>query len=98
MMRSTARPLAAWAFSPAFSKSRKAFLICLCSSLSSTMASVDMSLLGRVGPGVVDVPRGRPRHAGGGAGYGTAVAEKVLGSVLLAVLLLLAPGCRPSQP
>src|SRR3954462_2884035 len=44
-MESTSFPLVAWAVSPAFSKSAKTLRICLCSSRSSTMASVDMRLL-----------------------------------------------------
>src|SRR3954471_1811806 len=43
MIRFTMRSFAAVAFSPAFSNSRNAFLICLWSSLSWTMASVDMA-------------------------------------------------------
>src|SRR5690242_13099270 len=43
MMRSTSSPLRVCASGPAFSKSRKALRISLWSSLSRTMASVDMA-------------------------------------------------------
>src|SRR3569623_1472304 len=41
MIRSTSRPFCFSAFSPAAAKARKALRICWCSSLSTTMASVD---------------------------------------------------------
>src|SRR5213596_164907 len=72
MIRSTALPLAAYAFSPAFSKSRKAFLICLWSSFNKTMASVDISLLAAdTGAGTTGRPRTRRRtpHAPVEPGY-----------------------------
>src|SRR3954452_16565563 len=47
MILSTSWPFSLSARSPAFSNCVKSFLICLWSFLSSTMASVDMVLLGR---------------------------------------------------
>ena len=46
MILSTSLPLVAWAFSPAFRKSRNSLRISLWSFFSNTMASVDMRLLG----------------------------------------------------
>src|SRR5436189_5484761 len=61
MIRSTSLPLVAWAFSPAFLKSRKSLRTCLWSFLSRTMASVDMGVSSRWGDSPVpDADRPTP--------------------------------------